>query len=80
MRIRVLLFAHYRDLAGTGETEIELPAGATAADVVRNVRARPGLSAIPPVPVLAVNQEYAGADAPLAEGDEVALLPPVAGG
>ncbi len=80
VHIRTLLFATYRDLAGTGELDLELPAGATAADLVHELRAREGLSRIPDAPALAVNQSYAPLSTPLADGDEVALLPPVAGG
>ncbi|MBI4409683.1 MAG: MoaD/ThiS family protein [Gemmatimonadetes bacterium] len=81
MRIRLLLFALYRDLAGAGELELELPAGATAATLVDAVRRRGGgLGRLPETPVVAVNQEYAPLETPLREGDEVALLPPVAGG
>lgn len=81
MRVRLLLFALYRDLAGTGELELELPEGATAAAAVAAARTRAaGLAGLPAVPVVAVNQEYARLDARLEEGDELALLPPVAGG
>jgi molybdopterin converting factor subunit 1 len=80
MRIRTLLFAVYRDMAGTDEMEMELPAGATAADLVLRLRAEPGLHRLPAEPALAVNQEYAPLSTPLTDGDEVALLPPVAGG
>lgn len=81
MRVRLLLFASYRDLAGTGEVDLDLPAGATAADAVALLRrSGNGASRLPARPVLAVNQDYASADTVLAEGDEVALLPPVAGG
>lgn len=81
MRVRLLLFALYRDLAGVPELEVELPAGATAETLVDAVRARGGrLAGIPAQPVVAVNREYASLDATLAEGDEIALLPPVAGG
>ena len=80
MRIRTLLFATYRDLAGTDELEIELPGGATAGDLVDRLRRRQGLDWLPSDPALAVNQIYAPLSTPLADGDEVALLPPVAGG
>ncbi len=81
MRIRVLLFALYRDLAGTGEFEVDLPAGETAGGLVARLRARGGgLERLPDAPPLAVNEEYAGPDTVLEDGDEVALLPPVAGG
>lgn len=80
MRIRTLLFATYRDMAGAGELDLELPDGATAGDLVERLRARDGLGAMPAEPALAVNQVYAPLSTGLADGDEVALLPPVAGG
>jgi molybdopterin converting factor subunit 1 len=81
MQIRLLFFALYRDLAGTEELALELPAGATAGDAIARLRAGGGsLARIPAEPVVAVNREYAGLDAALQEGDELALLPPVAGG
>ena len=80
MRVRTLFFATYRDLAGTDELDLELPAGATAADLVARLRTRDRLSCLPTDPALAVNQEYAPLSTALADGDEVALLPPVAGG
>ncbi len=80
MQVRTLLFATYRDMAGTEALDIELPSGATAADLVRQLRARQGLERLPEEPALAVNEVYSSLSTPLAEGDEVALLPPVAGG
>jgi molybdopterin converting factor small subunit len=80
MRIRTLLFATYRDMAGTESIELDLPPGATAADLVRRLRANPGLERLPAEPALAVNEEYAPLTTRLADGDEVALLPPAAGG
>jgi molybdopterin converting factor small subunit len=44
------------------------------------VRSLPGGEQIPPRPLCAVNLTHAGLDTRLAEGDEVALLPPLAGG
>jgi molybdopterin converting factor subunit 1 len=80
MQVRTLFFAIYRDIAGTDEIEVDLPPGSTAADLVRRLRTRPGLDRLPTEPALAVNQEYAALTTPLSDGDEVALLPPVAGG
>lgn len=81
MHVRFLLFASYRDLTGVAEGDLELPPGSTAGGAVAALRSR-GLpwSALPDRPVVAVNAEYARLDRPLGEGDEVALLPPVAGG
>lgn len=80
MRIQTLLFATYRDLAGTESLELELPSGSTAGDLVARLRERRGLEGLPTEPALAVNQVYAPLSTSLADGDEVALLPPVAGG
>ena len=80
MRIKVLFFAFYRDLAGVDELLVELPAGARASDLVAQVRRQARLAALPAAPALAVNCSYAPLSTALHEGDEVALLPPVAGG
>ena len=81
VRIRTLFFASYRDLLGVSELGIELPEGATVGDAVQAVRERGGaFSALPESPAVALNQAYAGASADLSEGDELAFIPPVAGG
>lgn len=80
MRIRALFFATYRELAGVEALEIDLPPGATAADLVARLRQRDGLAALPSEPALAVNEAHAPLTTGLSDGDEVALLPPVAGG
>lgn len=81
VRVRSLFFASYRELAGTAELQVELEAGATVADLLDALRAlSPGLGELPGAPAVAVNQAYAALDARLAEGDEVAFIPPVAGG
>ena len=78
MKVTLLLFATYRDLAGAGELVLELPYGAKAHDAVAQLRAR--APRIPERPVIAINQEYSSLDEMLCDGDELALLPPVAGG
>ncbi len=81
MRIQVLLFAIYRDLAGTGDLAVDLPESATVRDLLATLRARSAaLSRLPPEPAVAVNRDYVDLDTPLQDGDDVALLPPVAGG
>lgn len=81
MRVTVLLFASYADALGARTLTLDLPAAARAGDVVRLLRERPGAgAAVPPAPLVAVNERYAAADAPVGEGDVVAILPPVAGG
>lgn len=80
MQVRVLLFAQYRDAVGAGELALDLPSGATALDAVASLRAHRPTSLIPERPVVAVNMSYASLSDVLSEGDELALLPPVAGG
>ncbi|HEY4217586.1 MAG TPA: MoaD/ThiS family protein [Gemmatimonadaceae bacterium] len=80
MTVTVLLFASYADALGASSLTVELAAGATAGDVVQHVRALPGADRLPPAPLVAVNQRYAPATQPLTDNDEVALIPPVAGG
>jgi molybdopterin synthase catalytic subunit len=80
MRVRVRLFASYAEALGRDEIALELPAGATAGDCLAAVRREPGAERLPPSPLVAVNQRYARPEARLNEGDEVALIPPVAGG
>ena len=80
MQVRVLLFAQYRDAAGADQLTFELPAGATAADAVARLRAAAVTPVIPEKPVVAVNMTYASLSDVLSDGDELALLPPVAGG
>lgn len=80
MRVTVLLFASYADALGARTLTLDLPAAARAGDVVRLLRERPGADALPPAPLVAVNERYAAAEAPVREGDVIAVLPPVAGG
>ena len=80
MRVNVRLFASYREAAGVGRFEIELPDGATVRDAVAAVVARHPLVASGRSVVMARNRDYVDADAALADGDELALIPPVSGG
>lgn len=78
--VTVLLFASYADALGRGALTLAFDGPASVADVVARVRAMPGAQSVPPGPLVAVNQTYAAAEHALADGDEVAILPPVAGG
>lgn len=81
MKVRVLYFASVRDIAGTTEETLELEAGAKTQDLLEAlIRTHPELKGLEPSLAVSVNQEYAARDAPLADGDEVALIPPVSGG
>jgi molybdopterin converting factor subunit 1 len=80
IRVRVRLFASYAEAAGKDEMEVALPPGATAGDCLSSLRAEPWAARVPPSPAVAVNRRYARADLVLKDGDEVAVIPPVAGG
>lgn len=78
--VRVLLFASYADAVGSSELALQLPDGSIVDDAVRLVRERAGGRELPPSPLLAVNSTYAKPGRTLGHGDEVAIIPPVAGG
>jgi molybdopterin converting factor small subunit len=80
IRIHVLLFARYAEVIGTDALTLELPEPATVGDLVSALRRAPGGNALPPRPLCAVNLAQVGPTASLADGDEVAILPPLAGG
>lgn len=77
---RVLLFARYAELFGNTELRIALTSPATAGQLIAALRESPGGCQLPATPFLALNGSQAGLDSPLAQGDEIALLPPLAGG
>jgi len=79
--VNALFFAAYRDLVGSGSLSVELGEGATVADLVEQLRGRGApFDGLPSEPAVAVNQTYAFMNEPLASDDEVAFIPPVAGG
>ena len=80
MTVTLLLFASYADAFGASTLDMELPQESTVGDVLSAVRAHPGANRLPPSPLVAVNQRYATLESIVREGDEVALIPPVAGG
>jgi molybdopterin synthase catalytic subunit len=77
VRVRVRLFAALRERVGAPERELDLPEGACAADVWA---ALPELGEEPPGLLYALNREYVPRDHRLADGDELAMIPPVSGG
>ncbi len=81
MKVRVLYFAIARELAGTSEDEIVLEPGASVRDARRGIAARhPALGATDGRLRVARNEAFADDAEPLADGDVIAIIPPVAGG
>jgi molybdopterin converting factor subunit 1 len=80
MTVRVLLFASYADAVGAPEVVLQLPSGARVGDVLDRVREMTQGKRVPERPLVAVNERYASADQLVAPADEVAIIPPVAGG
>jgi molybdopterin converting factor subunit 1 len=81
LRIRVRLFAMQREAAGTRELRLEVPLGSTVDDAwAAVVEAVPALAPGRRSLRFAVNGDYADTDRPLADGDEIACIPPVSGG
>lgn len=80
MTVRVLLFASYADALGASELALEVPDDARVSDVLSRVKSMASGRRIPDKPMVAVNQRYARDDQRVAATDEVAIIPPVAGG
>lgn len=79
MHIRVLFFGVLKDWFGAPPASIELPAGASVADLLSHLTASHPSRSLRGIAV-SVNAEYATSSHVLREGDEVGLLPPVSGG
>ncbi len=81
MRVRVHLFARYREATGQGQVDLELPEGGTVETAWSAVVDRhPQLAQYRPYTLFAVGHDYVEPDHPLKPGDELSLFPPVSGG
>jgi len=89
MKVSVLFFAQLRELSGVREAEFSLVEGSRLSDLVNQVHQQYGsafkkeMDNIAGLRILVNGREYellGGMDAPLQEGDNVALLPPIGGG
>ena len=80
LTIQVLLFGSYAEALGQDAVELTLPNPATIADAVASLRSIPGGQRIPPRPLCALNCSQVLLDTPLSAGNELAILPPLAGG
>ena len=81
MRVTVRLFARPRDITGAAELARDTAPGATIGEIWRDLaREFPELTGYERSISTAVNADYARMDTRVAEGDEIAFLPPVSGG
>jgi MoaE-MoaD fusion protein len=81
IKITTLLFGQAREMAGASSIEIEVAQPATVAGAwAALVAAHPKLAAMERSLLFAINEEYAGREQALSDGDRLAVLPPVSGG
>ena len=81
--VTVLFFARGRELAGVSETQVDLHDTPDTAQLIKHLlMTYPRLSEIMATTVLSLNQDYLDPSqvAPLKDGDEVGVIPPVSGG
>lgn len=81
MRVKVKLFAVFRDMVGTKEEDLELEQGTTVQGLLEKYITRfPEMGRFRDHIILSVNKEYGAPGKVLKDGDEVSFLPPVSGG
>ena len=81
MKVKLLLFAVLRDILGADERTLQLAEGTTAQQVWSDLRnEHHELAAIERPPMTAINMNYVEPTSVLEDGDELAFIPPVAGG
>lgn len=81
MQVRLLFFATLKDIVGSREMRVEVPHNCTVEDLLNQLEQQyPQFVAYRSILLTAVNEEYVGRSSALAEGDEVAIFPPVSGG
>jgi molybdopterin synthase catalytic subunit len=76
VRVTVRLFAGLRERAGEATRDLDLPDGSRIDDAWRAL----GIGERPAGLLFAVNRRYVDCEHELADGDELALIPPVSGG
>jgi molybdopterin converting factor subunit 1 len=81
VKVQVKLFAVAKQLAGSETVEVELPAGATVAQLRAALAAQsPPLAHLASHAMFAINAEYAENSTPIPPAAEIACIPPVSGG
>jgi molybdopterin converting factor small subunit len=78
--VTVQLFASYAESFGDTSLRIPLSPGSTVRDLIGLIRLLPGAASLPESPRIAVNRKFAPPEQQVSSNDEVALIPPVAGG
>ena len=78
--LSVRLFARYAELLGGEAVAVPAEGVRTVGDLLARLRELPGGSAIGAATLVAVNLRQARLDSPVSSGDEIAILPPLAGG
>jgi len=81
MRLRVQFFSQLKEIAGASEVALDLPAGATVADLLAQLkRVHPALEKWDRNLLVGTGVEFVGRDYILQPDDEIAIMPPVQGG
>ncbi|MCH7618587.1 MAG: molybdopterin converting factor subunit 1 [Candidatus Marinimicrobia bacterium] len=81
MKVKLLLFASLKDIAGRRDLEMELDDGSTLQQVTEKLASLyPEIGRMQNSVRIAINQEFADENIPLNNGDEIAFLPPMSGG
>ncbi|WP_428828278.1 molybdopterin converting factor subunit 1 [Azonexus sp. IMCC34842] len=82
MSVKILYFASLKEALGMAGESVELPAGVATVGALRDWLVGRGREKLASAKNLrcAVNQDMAGLDTPVREGDEIAFFPPVTGG
>jgi len=78
--LTVQLFASYAELFGGPIIQVPFETGGTVADLVHSIRSMPAGRSLPATPRIAVNRKFAPPTQLLSNSDEIAVIPPVAGG
>ena len=81
MLVKCLFFATLKDIVGSRQMSFDLPQGTTVGGLLTRLEeSYPRIKGYRPVLLTALNEEYVDSGAAIAEGDEVAIFPPVSGG
>jgi MoaE-MoaD fusion protein len=81
VQVKLLFFASIKDIVGARQIELDVPAGTTVGDLLTHLESQyPRIRDYRPVVLTSVNEDYADQKTRVAEGDEVAIFPPVSGG